>query len=243
MDDLQQIGLSPYEGACYLALLKKGQLKGHEVAGEAKIPRTSAYPALERLQSKGFVTLVQSSPKVYRANDPETAIRGFVNSQKDSLDSSGERAIDVLKRVETDKGVPEVELMVGSAQSYAAARKLGDTTEKEFWVIGSGSVSSLSSAAQYWSGLVRRGVDVRVMIAEIGSPDILKEIRKSGVQIRLSSLRDISLIVSDRKVAHVALKSGNLPRGRMVLRIVHEEFARMHAEFFERMWRKAGIMN
>lgn len=240
MSGLQEIGLSPYEEACYLALLRKGQLKGHEVAGEARIPRTSAYPALERLQQKGFVTLVQRSPKVYRANDPESAIRGLVDSRKEALDALGERTIGTFERVEIGGEIPAVELMVGSAQSYAAAKKLSDSTEKEFWVIGSGSARALSSAASSWRELSSRGVDVKVMLAETGSPEIVAELQKSGVQLRLSPLRELSLIVSDRKVAHIALKSEKLPSGRIVLRIVHEEFARVHTEFFERMWRKAA---
>lgn len=66
----KELGLTTYEAKSYLSLLEKDTLTVAEVARIAKIPRTNAYEALEKLMSKGFCKKKPGATKKYSAADP-----------------------------------------------------------------------------------------------------------------------------------------------------------------------------
>ncbi len=54
LNRFRDVGLTAYEAKTYLPLLEKDTLTVAEVARIAKIPRTNAYEALEKLTAKGL---------------------------------------------------------------------------------------------------------------------------------------------------------------------------------------------
>ena len=99
MGTLEKIGLSPYEAKCYVALLRHGNKKGNDIADIAGIPRTSVYPNLKSLESKGFVTQLQKEPKIYQAKDPEVAINAYAENQSRIISSNAKDAITEAKAI------------------------------------------------------------------------------------------------------------------------------------------------
>lgn len=74
---LQQLGLSQYESASYVALLRLGEGTARAVSETTNVPRTRIYDAVERLQERGLVDVQHASPKVFRPVARETTLRHF----------------------------------------------------------------------------------------------------------------------------------------------------------------------
>ena len=241
IQELLNIGLSPYEAACYVCLLKNGSQKGKAVADLAKIPRTSVYPNLEELEKKGFVTLISKEPKTYRAKDPAIAISSYTHVRNDELKSKAETAIEASKNIHSIIPIAEemVELLVGKSQSYPAAKKLGYETKKELLIIGSGKTTSLLSAIHDWIRLAKSGIILRMIFNQEPDRNLVNSLIKANIEVRVGGVPNLSLIVSDRKIVHYSIRSDKLSGGRICVRVVNEDFAKAQYEFFEMIWKKA----
>jgi sugar-specific transcriptional regulator TrmB len=70
--ELSYIGFTKNEIKIYLTLLRLGKSKAGRLAREARLERTSAYNALNRLISLGLVSyVIESNEKVFCAADPD----------------------------------------------------------------------------------------------------------------------------------------------------------------------------
>jgi sugar-specific transcriptional regulator TrmB len=74
---LEQLGLSQYEAASYVALLRLGTGTAREVSNTVDVPRTRIYDAVERLQQRGLVDIQHASPKEFKPVSRETALYQF----------------------------------------------------------------------------------------------------------------------------------------------------------------------
>ncbi|HLD05504.1 MAG TPA: helix-turn-helix domain-containing protein [Candidatus Nanoarchaeia archaeon] len=240
---LNKIGLSDYEALCYLALIEYGPKKGKEVADLAQIPRTSVYSNLENLEKKGFLTLLQREPRIYQAKDPEIAIPSYVDKKRQALKTQSVQTLHVLKKIHLKQSLTEkqVEVYLGKIQSYQAAKALCETTRKELLIITSGEKTALLGSSKAWISLAKEGILIRILVEETSTynQEIIRHLQKNHIPVRLCTLKDLSLIVSDRKIAHIAIKSEQIEEKRIVIRIVHETFAKMQASFFDQIWKKA----
>lgn len=73
---LSSLGLSDKESDVYIATLRIGTGSSADIAHAAKLQRTTTKSILERLQSKGFVTLKKTSQKhLYLVEDPGIVIQ------------------------------------------------------------------------------------------------------------------------------------------------------------------------
>jgi sugar-specific transcriptional regulator TrmB len=88
---LQQLGLSQYEAASYVGLLRLGEGTAREISDIADVPRTRIYDAVERLHERGLVDVQHASPKVFRPVARETALRHFRRDYDDTFTQLAER--------------------------------------------------------------------------------------------------------------------------------------------------------
>jgi sugar-specific transcriptional regulator TrmB len=243
IEQLESIGLSPYEAKSYVALLQNGPQKGKNLADMANIPRTSIYPNLESLESKGFVTLMQKEPKIYKAKDPQIAINAYIDRQSASMKEKAERIILASKQLtisNIEKTYENIELFIGANQSYKAAKQLGEETSKELLIIGSGKKTTVLNAMHDWIKIAKRGVKIRIIFEDTKDiPESIQKLRENNIQVREYLFSNMSLIISDNKITHYAIKSDKIAEGRIVMRIAHEDFAKAQTEFFNTLWKKA----
>jgi HTH-type transcriptional regulator, sugar sensing transcriptional regulator len=61
IESLCQIGLSLNESKAYLCLLRKGGVTGYELSKNAGIPPSKIYESLNKLQTKGLISLIRSN--------------------------------------------------------------------------------------------------------------------------------------------------------------------------------------
>ncbi len=82
---LQGLGLSPSESKVYLSSLSLGPSTVMKIAAAAEIKRTTVYTILEKLKSRGFMSVqVKGLKKLYSAEDPERLER-MIDLQKEEF--------------------------------------------------------------------------------------------------------------------------------------------------------------
>lgn len=119
---LEELGLSRYEARAYVALITKGTMSAGDLAFYSEIPRAKIYSTMKKLASKNLaITSNTKSAMVCTAVRPEDAFDGIIHKQIQKV-----TAMNAL--VEDLKNVSEMN------------RRAGDSEEKRYMQIGTGSV-------------------------------------------------------------------------------------------------------
>ncbi|MDD1769906.1 MAG: hypothetical protein LUO79_02360 [Methanomassiliicoccales archaeon] len=172
---LRKIGLSEYESKAFIAMIAKSHATADEVAELARIPRTSAYKALQGLKDKALVTVTEGRPAVYHALPVDEAMETVIADIKETFDK-----LRMLQGVLTEKGTPQlVYTIAGKRKVSAKIGEMLDSAVKSF-VISTPVMSEIRSEhAQRFKEAVRRGIEV-IIIAEpmVKFPDHTRAYRK-----------------------------------------------------------------
>jgi sugar-specific transcriptional regulator TrmB len=172
---LRKIGLSDYEARALVSIIAKSHATADEVAELARIPRTSAYKALQGLKDKGLVTMTDGRPAVFHALPVEDAQEVILADINESFEK-----LRLLQGLLTEKGTPQLVYTISGKKKVSA--KIGemlDSSTKSF-VISTPVMSDIRTEhAQRFRDAVRRGVEV-LIIAEpmVKLPDHSRAYRK-----------------------------------------------------------------
>jgi len=86
--ELEKIGLTNYEARCYLGALAAGSGRAEEIAELARVPRTSAYKAMDSLVARGFMERSDDRPRRFMPVEPASLLgrlRGDLETTFDSM--------------------------------------------------------------------------------------------------------------------------------------------------------------
>lgn len=123
--ELQDLGLNDKESAVYLALLSVDNDSVIDLAKKTNINRTTIYPILESLMSKGLVSEVKIDKKIRFAAEGPERLSTFVDKQKLMFEERSERVKDLipkLKTVQRESGEkPIVKIYEGKEGALSAA--------------------------------------------------------------------------------------------------------------------------
>ncbi len=175
---LRKIGLSEYEAKAFVAITAKSYATADEIAELARIPRTSAYKALQTLKEKRFVTMTEGRPAVFHAVPVEEVQEIVLADIRETFDK-----LRMVQGMLTEKGTPQLVYTISGRKKVSA--KIGemlDSATKSF-VISTPVMSEIRAEhAQRFKEAVRRGVEV-VIVAEpmVKLPEHTKAYRKKGM--------------------------------------------------------------
>lgn len=240
--ELQSLGLSKYESECYITLLENGPITGKEISNKTSLPRTSVYPNLESLETKGFIFSIQQSPRIYKAKEPEIAILNYTKLKIEALKEISETTISRLKQIIPNKKIEElpIEIFLGKRQSYPITKNISDNTKKELLIIGSGERMTISNAFDDWASISKKGVKIKLIFPLTDdNEELLKKLKKKGIQIKNYNLQNLSFIISDDKITHFAIKSDKIASKRISIKIDNADFTKAQKTFFKTIWDKA----
>jgi sugar-specific transcriptional regulator TrmB len=96
VDALETFELTEYEARCFVALSRIGQGTAKEVSEVADVPQARVYDCMDALAERGLVDVQQSSPRRFRAVDPEAAVAALDRRCQRHLD----RLSELLPRLE-----------------------------------------------------------------------------------------------------------------------------------------------
>ncbi|MFB6169114.1 MAG: TrmB family transcriptional regulator [Haloferacaceae archaeon] len=66
VESLKQLGLSTYEARVFTALVRLGSGTARDVASVTDVPRSQVYATADDLEARGFISIRQSNPQVFR---------------------------------------------------------------------------------------------------------------------------------------------------------------------------------
>jgi sugar-specific transcriptional regulator TrmB len=96
---LVELGLTGYEASAYLALTRRGQATGAEVARIAKLPRQRIYDVLDGLVARGFATVRPGRPARYVAAPPGDALGQLLEERRAHLGRLERDVADTVGRL------------------------------------------------------------------------------------------------------------------------------------------------
>lgn len=247
IEKLKKLGLSPYESKCYLALVKYGNLLGKDIAKKSGVPPTSVYRNLETLQKRGLVQMVQKEPLIYQAVDPEIAIKTYVKSQKENLDTLQENTINELVSIKKTGIIEKIEEVLevysGREQSYNLGKKLIQQSKKEFLILGRGTKKSILDILHTLKSASKRNVNCKLIITTYDkNGELIEELKKSKIKVKYLPLTGFSLLIKDREESQIVIKNEKLKEERIVLNIKSKDLSQAHAHYFDSIWKKATII-
>ena len=95
---LTRLGFTEYEAKAYVTLLQRNPLNGYELARESQLPRANIYPVLERLESRGAVTRLETPAGTRYVPIPPAELTQRLNSQLQAALTEAEGALSSISQ-------------------------------------------------------------------------------------------------------------------------------------------------
>src|SRR3989344_1823532 len=136
--ELRSLGLSEYESKAYIALVREGTLTGLKASKASNVPQGKIYETLYKLMEKGFVSAMNAKPKLFKAIDPEIALKHYIKSKKQNLEELEKnlpkriKQLSSLRKQETDE---KVSIFTGKKNAFTANHYLMETALKSLDII------------------------------------------------------------------------------------------------------------
>jgi len=132
---LIEMGLSEKEASIYMALLQSDFMGVADISKETKINRTTVYPVLEYLMSKGLVQEIEIKGKTkFKAESPER-LESYIYQQKDQLREIEGKLQDMIPQFKSvmhrNGDRPIVELYEGKESILKAVRGITKNQNSE----------------------------------------------------------------------------------------------------------------
>jgi sugar-specific transcriptional regulator TrmB len=253
---LQDIGLTAYEAAAYLSLLKLGVSEANHIGRDADVPYGKIYTVLESLAGKGFIEVQVSRPKKFRAIDPEMALDLFFERRKSEFEKEVktlkgfvEEAKQVLKTLPAQKGRDEVFWTTAVTESEIrkfAVSIYGEVKKSVYIIPPAFGMPVISSFLPEILKAIDRGVKIRLlgshrfaalssMLSLLGEENFGK--LKKGIEIRLvQNFNSCFGIVDDSIVVLFQLHPQDNDRVLSAVKIWDAGLAKNLGKEFELLW-------
>jgi len=158
---LEKLGLSDYESRALVSLIARNHGTAEEIADLARMPRTSAYKALQSLRDKEFVTSSDGRPTIFHPVSLNEVRERVLGEFEDTFDK-----LETIRGMLSEKGMPQLVYTISTKKSVLA--KIGemlDASTRTF-IISTPAIHEVRGEhAQRFKEAVGRGVEV-VIITE-----------------------------------------------------------------------------
>ena len=210
---LEEFGLSKYESQAYVALISKGTISASELAYYSEVPRTKIYPTLLKLENKKLAIISKSKPIMFTAISPEDAFDGVIHEQINKINAMNTLVSNLKKTSE------ESRKSRGSEEKryfHISANKV--LTQLQTMIEGSkssikimtdqGGFGLLAECKEQLVGVIRRNLDVKVIIP---STQICSESYRAmpdGVEIKTSDITQNCFIFDETELLMINNDNG-----------------------------------
>jgi HTH-type transcriptional regulator, sugar sensing transcriptional regulator len=96
---LTALGLTGYEATAYVALMRRGQATGAEVARLSEVPRQRVYDVLGSLVGRGLAVETPGRPTRYSAAPPDVALAQLLEEERERVGALERDVAETLKRL------------------------------------------------------------------------------------------------------------------------------------------------
>jgi HTH-type transcriptional regulator, sugar sensing transcriptional regulator len=186
-EKLRGFGLSSYEAKSYVSLVSLGPSEPKKVARDARIPYTSAYPALRSLEAKGWVEQVVKKPATYRAKRP-TKVKAAVASRLDDTFKELER----MYKTEPTEEAELVYTLRGREKVLEKVYELLTGARRSLMVVSPSMGLEDAKVMELIEDAVAKGIGVRAIC-----DDEAIGLLPAGVEVRTGNKVAFDLLVDD----------------------------------------------
>ncbi|MFQ6050957.1 MAG: TrmB family transcriptional regulator [Candidatus Hydrothermarchaeota archaeon] len=137
---LQDLGMTEAETKTYLLLLSRNQATAGELSKLSGFSRPKVYEALDKLTKWGLLEVQYKRPKVFRALDPNNALKNFVLTRSNELQEMSDQIIPYinqiyLKRRETREEETTVWIVSGEQNYLIKLEEILRSAKKEIRIV------------------------------------------------------------------------------------------------------------
>ncbi|AFL95088.1 putative transcription regulator, TrmB family [Thermococcus cleftensis] len=130
VEKLQKLGLTKYESLAYITLLKLGPSKATDITKESGIPHTRVYDVLSSLHRKGFVDVMQGSPRLYKPVNPEVVLEKIKEDFIEDIENLKVAFLELYREVHGED-LPEIWTIQGFENTVERAEYVIRTAKHE----------------------------------------------------------------------------------------------------------------
>ncbi len=210
---LEEFGLSRYESLAYVALITKGTISASELAYYAEIPRTKVYPVLLKLEKKKLAIISKSKPIMCTAISPEDAFDEIIHEQIDKVNGMNALVTNLKKASENTKkaqGSEEKRYFHLNANNVLnQLRKMIEGSKNSIQIIADPwGLSLLAECKEQMLGVIRRDLDVKIIINSSQAGSEYFHLIPSGVNIRISEVNQNCFIFDKTELLIIDNENG-----------------------------------
>ena len=221
---LASIGLSQYEGKCFLASLQTGPATINQIGIVAGVPRTKVYGAVRKLVERGLLVQSEDDEKIFLARSPKEVLMPLLEKEQRRI-SQGLEALTELEIIHQSMGyVKRAEALRSKVLRYypriAVTRKIRDlfqnATKKIVVLSTANGLIRLSRLAGILFERSRTGLRVEIRSGFKDEPvfhtavQSLKEIENASVLLSPLSIPIQIIVVDEQYVLISELKPDDL---------------------------------
>ena len=239
--ELKELGLSEYESKVYIALVREGTLTGIKASKASGVPQGKIYYILHGLAEKGFVTIMNAKPKLFRAIDPEIALKQYIKSKKEHLEELEKnlpkkiKQLGNLRRQETDE---KVSIFRGRKNAFTANHYLMESASKSIDIMFTFEIIH-TLTKRILLDKKSKGIKIRVMATKKENKALIKEILSYGIEVRYYPVQEIRIFIKDGKESNIQILNKNDFLDRTNILIQSEELSKALTHYFDKVWEKA----
>ncbi len=243
---LRELGLTDYEIKCYLTLIRYGSLNGLKLSRLSNIPQGKVYHIANRLNEKGFVSLIDASPKLFKAVNPSICIPHIISNEKERLEEIEKELpdqINELKKLELkDQETDErITVLRGKKNASSIVQYIYRTAKRSLDIMF--TCETLSPVSQrLLIKAQQNNVKLRIIITTKNNPGLLNNLKKLGFSIRYYPVQEIRIFIKDDEESIQMLVSQKDLLDRTNIFIQSKELTNALKYYYEAIWKKAKII-
>jgi len=242
--ELKSLGLSEYESKVYIALVREGTLTGLKASKASNVPQGKVYETLYKLMEKGFVSVMNAKPKLFKAIDPEIALKQYIKSKKENLEELEKnlpkriKQLSSLRAKETDE---KVSIFRGKKNAFTANHYLMDSATKSIDIMFTFEIIH-TLTKRILLDKKSKGLKIRIIATKKDNKSLIKEILGYGIEVRYYPVQEIRIFIKDRKESNIQILNKNDFLDRTNILIQSEELSKALTHYFDKVWEKAEIL-
>lgn len=243
MEELRNLGLSKYETAIYTALLQNGKSDAKTIAAISKVPPTSVYPNLKRLEERQLIKQIKGDISLFAPINPSLALKNFIETRKKELEQRYTQTIKKIEKFQKIENKKEVlEITYGKDISSRIHREAIKNSVKSYYILGwrFEKIGDMYDLLKIFKKAIKRKVDVRIILTgnKNKQQQLIKDYVEEGIKIRYFPLDNFSLTISDSKDCKITTKNRENHERNNIL--IHDnDLARSMNDYFLSLWKKS----
>ena len=251
-DVLIRLGLTLNEARVLIALYASENLTAKSVAKSSGVAREIVYQIIPKLQKKGLVDELVTTPKTFKAIPLEEVIQVLLQQRKQEDKALFIKAHEIAKKQQQNSQVKN-----DNSSIALIAPKKGDPNWKRDWATyqeGIDMIMPTHKFLQWPQYFAEKSIDEAIhkkakirMITEKATQSILKQppakhfsqtlgLKLNYLSYKFLDLTHVEMVIFDKKIVYVSTTDEKQVKDMIWLRSNNEFLVEMANNYFEALW-------